>query len=682
MSKNNSKVNLDNMPSMEELLSAQQETSNYSEGSIVSGKVVTKTDKGVLLDIGYKAEGFIDRQDIKNWETIEIGDVMDVFLEQIEDEENTPVISVQKAELQKAWDRIVSENEEGGLIEGVIRSRVKGGLIVDVGVEAFLPGSQVDLAPVRNLDDFVGRQEQFKILKINAERRNIVLSRRDLLEQERTRQRAKLLEELQPKQIRRGIVKNITDFGAFVDLNGMDGLLHITDMSWGRVSHPSEVVKQGDEIEVMILDVDRERQRVSLGLKQKEGNPWDTVDVKYPKDTRIKGRVVNVMPYGAFVELEEGIEGLIHVSEMSWTKKVNRASDILTIGDEVEAMVLDVNKTDRKISLGLRQTQPNPWEVIKERFPKGTRIKGKVRNMTGYGAFVQIQDDIDGMIHVSDMSWIRKISHPSEILQKGMEVEAVILEVDAESQRISLSMKKLTDDPWQAIQDKYQVGQVVEGKVTKLASFGAFIELDGGIDGLIHISELSNEHVNRVKDVVQIGDVVKAKVKNINTDERRIGLSLKDVDDTAAQAAEDTPPVAASPRPDHGGLGTIGGMLDDALLKAQQEDSKPAEAEAETDEVDDDEIAAPVPAADAAPATPAADAPAAAPEADAPAAAPAADAPAADAAAPAADAADAAAPAAAPAADAPAADAAAPAADAADAADAAAPAADADMANS
>ncbi|HQL87557.1 MAG TPA: 30S ribosomal protein S1, partial [Lentisphaeria bacterium] len=620
MSKNNSKVNLDNMPSMEELLSAQQETSNYSEGSIVSGKVVTKTDKGVLLDIGYKAEGFIDRQDIKNWETIEIGDVMDVFLEQIEDEENTPVISVQKAELQKAWDRIVSENEEGGLIEGVIRSRVKGGLIVDVGVEAFLPGSQVDLAPVRNLDDFVGRQEQFKILKINAERRNIVLSRRDLLEQERTRQRAKLLEELQPKQIRRGIVKNITDFGAFVDLNGMDGLLHITDMSWGRVSHPSEVVKQGDEIEVMILDVDRERQRVSLGLKQKEGNPWDTVDVKYPKDTRIKGRVVNVMPYGAFVELEEGIEGLIHVSEMSWTKKVNRASDILTIGDEVEAMVLDVNKTDRKISLGLRQTQPNPWEVIKERFPKGTRIKGKVRNMTGYGAFVQIQDDIDGMIHVSDMSWIRKISHPSEILQKGMEVEAVILEVDAESQRISLSMKKLTDDPWQAIQDKYQVGQVVEGKVTKLASFGAFIELDGGIDGLIHISELSNEHVNRVKDVVQIGDVVKAKVKNINTDERRIGLSLKDVDDTAAQAAEDTPPVAASPRPDHGGLGTIGGMLDDALLKAQQEDSKPAEAEAETDEVDDDEIAAPVPAADAAPATPAADAPAAAPAADAPAA--------------------------------------------------------------
>jgi len=630
MSKNNSKVNLDNMPSMEELLNAQQETSSYTEGSIVSGKVVTKTDKGVLLDIGYKAEGFIDRQDLKNWEAVEIGDVMDVFLEQIEDEENTPVISVQKAELQKAWDRIVSENEEGGLIEGIIRSRVKGGLIVDVGVEAFLPGSQVDLAPVRNLDDFVGRQEQFKILKINAERRNIVLSRRDLLEQERAKQRAKLLDELQPKQIRRGVVKNITDFGAFVDLNGMDGLLHITDMSWGRVSHPSEVVKQGDEIEVMILDVDRERQRVSLGLKQKEGNPWDTVDVKYPKDTRIKGRVVNVMPYGAFVELEEGIEGLIHVSEMSWTKKVNRASDILNIGDEVEAMVLDVNKTDRKISLGLRQTQPNPWEVIKERFPKGTRIKGKVRNMTGYGAFVQIQDDIDGMIHVSDMSWIRKISHRSEILQKGMEVEAVILEVDAESQRISLSMKKLTDDPWQAIQNKYQVGQVVEGKVTKLASFGAFVELDGGIDGLIHISELSNEHVNRVKDVVQIGDVVKARVKNINTDERRIGLSLKEVDDAAAQVAEDVTPVAASPRPDLGGLGAIGGMLDDALQKAQQDDSKPEAEESDAD-------AAPAADADAAPAADADTAPAA--DADAAPAADADTAPAADAdTAPAADA--------------------------------------------
>jgi len=567
MSKNN--INLEDMPSMEELLGGQTNV-NFQENTLVKGRVAEKTDKGVLLDIGYKAEALVDRQEIKNWDTIQVGDELEVYLEQIEDEENIPVVSIHKAELQKAWDSIVANYEEGGLIKGTIRNRVKGGLIVDVGVEAFLPGSQVDLGPARNLDDYVGKQEDFKILKINAERRNIVLSRRELLEAARAEQRAKLMDELIPKQIRRSVVKNITEFGAFVDLNGMDGLLHITDMSWGRVSHPSEVVKVGEEIEVMILEVDRERQRVSLGLKQKEGNPWDTVDVKYPKDSRIKGRVVNVMPYGAFVELEEGIEGLIHVSEMSWTKKVNRASDILHEGDEVEAVVLDVNKEDRKISLGLRQTQSNPWEVIKERYPKGTRIKGKVRNMTGYGAFVQIQDDIDGMIHVSDMSWIRKINHPSEVLQKGMEVEAVILDVDADHQRISLSMKKLTDDPWQTIQNKYQVGDVVEGKITKLASFGAFVELEGGIDGLIHISELSDERVNRVKDVVQVGDTVKARVKNINTDERRIGLSMKD----ATEGSEIPTSLAALHSNTGNDLGGLGGMLDDAFQRAQEETEK------------------------------------------------------------------------------------------------------------
>ena len=585
MSKNN--INLEDMPSMEELLGGQTNV-NFQENTLVKGRVAEKTDKGVLLDIGYKAEALVDRQEIKNWDTIQVGDELEVYLEQIEDEENIPVVSIHKAELQKAWDSIVANYEEGGLIKGTIRNRVKGGLIVDVGVEAFLPGSQVDLGPARNLDDYVGKQEDFKILKINAERRNIVLSRRELLEAARAEQRAKLMDELIPKQIRRGVVKNITEFGAFVDLNGMDGLLHITDMSWGRVSHPSEVVKVGEEIEVMILEVDRERQRVSLGLKQKEGNPWDTVDVKYPKDSRIKGRVVNVMPYGAFVELEEGIEGLIHVSEMSWTKKVNRASDILHEGDEVEAVVLDVNKEDRKISLGLRQTQSNPWEVIKERYPKGTRIKGKVRNMTGYGAFVQIQDDIDGMIHVSDMSWIRKINHPSEVLQKGMEVEAVILDVDADHQRISLSMKKLTDDPWQTIQNKYQVGDVVEGKITKLASFGAFVELEGGIDGLIHISELSDERVNRVKDVVQVGDTVKARVKNINTDERRIGLSMKD----ATEGSEIPTSLAALHSNTGNDLGGLGGMLDDAFQRAQEETEKATDV-APADEDDKATAAAP-----------------------------------------------------------------------------------------
>ena len=563
-------IDLENMSSMEDLLK-QSGNADINEDKIVNGRVAEKNDKGILLDIGFKAEAFIDKAELgEKWDTVKTGDLLEVYLEQMEDEENVPSVSLHKAELQKSWDSIEQNYKEGDLIKGTIKSRVKGGLIVDVGVEAFLPGSQVDLGAVRNLDDFLGKEEEFKILKINAERRNIVLSRRELLEAVRAEQRATLLNELVPKTIRRGVVKNITEFGAFVDLNGMDGLLHITDMSWKRISHPSEVVHVGQELEVMILDVDKERQRVSLGLKQKDGNPWDTVDVKYPKGSRVKGRVVNVMPYGAFVELEEGIEGLVHVSEMSWTKKVNKASDVLKEGDEVEAVVLEVSKENRKISLGLRQCQENPWKVIKERFPKGTRIKGVVRNMTGYGAFVQIQDDIDGMIHVSDMSWIRKVNNPSEILHKGMEVEAVILEVDDVNQRISLSMKKLTDDPWQTIQNKYKVGDIVEGKVTKLASFGAFVELEGGIDGLIHISELSDEHVARVKDAVNIGDTVRARVKNISTEERRIGLSLRDVDGDASGAVTRTEPGEA--------LGDFGSALSDAI-SASKEDAAPAEAD-------------------------------------------------------------------------------------------------------
>ncbi len=567
-----SNIDLENMESMDMLLGDSMSAGSLKEGRIETGRIAEKNENGILLDIGLKAESFIPKSEFPTtWDDLQVGGTLDVFLEQLEDEDSSPVVSVHKAELQKAWDNIVSQYNEGDLIKGTIMSRVKGGLIVNVGVEAFLPGSQVDIGPVRNLEDYLGKQEEFKVIKINAERRNIVLSRRELLEAARMEQRAALMDELIPKTIRRGVVKNITEFGAFVDLNGMDGLLHITDMSWGRVSDPHEVVKVGDEIEVMILEVDKERQRVSLGLKQKEGNPWDTVDLKYPKDSRVHGKVVNVMPYGAFIELEEGIEGLIHVSEMSWTKKITRASDMLQIGEEVDAIVLGVSKEDRKISLGLRQAQANPWEVIKDRFPKGTRIKGKVRNMTGYGAFVQIQDDVDGMIHVSDMSWTRKVNHPSEVLQKGMEVEAVILEVDAENQRISLSMKKLTDDPWQNIQNKYLIGDTVEGKVTKLASFGAFVELEGGIDGLIHISELSGERVNRVKDVVQVGDMVKARVKNISIEDRRIGLSMKDDSedsDSSAAAAPASAPVSSSPS--GGNLGGFGHALD-AALKASDE---------------------------------------------------------------------------------------------------------------
>ena len=571
-----SNIDLENIVSMEELLSDSMPVGALKEGRIETGRIAEKNENGILLDIGLKAESFIPKSDFpNNWEELEVGGDLEVFLELLEDEDSAPVVSVHKAELQRAWDKILSNYGEGDLIKGNIVNRVKGGLIVDVGVEAFLPGSQIDIGPVRNLEDYLGKEDEFKIIKISGERRNIVLSRREILEEARAEQRAVLLEELEPMTIRRGKVKNITDFGAFVDLDGMDGLLHITDMSWGRVSDPHEFVQVGDEIDVMILEVDKERQRVSLGLKQKEGNPWDTVDVKYPQESRIRGRVVNVMPYGAFIELEEGIEGLVHVSEMSWTKKITRAGDVLQIGEEVDAVVLSVSKEERKISLGLRQAMPNPWEIIKEQFPQGTRIKGKVRNMTGYGAFVQIQGDIDGMIHISDMSWTRKVNHPSEVLQRGQEVEAVILEVDAENQRISLSMKKLTEDPWQNIQIKYGIGDTVEGKVSKLASFGAFVELEGGIDGLIHISELSDERVNRVKDVVQVGDTVKAKVKNISIEDRRIGLSLKDGLDEDADVYTRRGAAASASSDDLGGF-------DQALDEAFQDFDDEGDEDTET----------------------------------------------------------------------------------------------------
>ncbi len=520
-------VELDNLPSMDSLM-GEAETGNFSQGTMISGRVVGKTDNAVLVDIGYKAEGMIPRDEFNDFRAVEIGEMIDVFIDMLEDDDdNMPVLSVRKAELQKAWDNIVGNYPEGSRIKGEIKRRVKGGLIVDVGVDAFLPGSQVDVGPVRNLEDFLGLKEEFKILKINGERRNIVVSRREIIAAARAEQRTELLQTLAVGQIRRGMVKNITDFGAFIDLNGLDGLLHITDMSWGRISHPSEVVKVGQELEVMVLDIDLGKQRVSLGLKQRDGNPWDDVDLKYAINSRVRGRVVNVLPYGAFVELEQGVEGLIHVSEMSWTRRVTKASDVLNVGDEVEAVVLDVQKGNRKISLGLRQTQENPWEILAEKFPKGSKVQGEVRNMTSYGAFVQIQDDIDGMIHVSDMSWTRKINHPSEMLEKGQEVEAVVLDIDPSQQRISLGLKQLSQDPWSAIENHFRVGDTVEGMVTKITSFGAFVKLRDDIEGLLHISQLSQDHVKRVKDVINVGDTVNARVVKIDIEERRIGLSLK-----------------------------------------------------------------------------------------------------------------------------------------------------------
>ena len=498
---------------------------NFSEGSIVNGHVLAVRPNEVLVDIGYKSEGVLPLDEFR--EPATVGEQIEVMLVRLEDDNGMVVLSKRRAEEQRNWDRVLADYVEGGIIKGFIKSRVKGGMIVDVGVDAFLPGSQVDVMPYRGAEDIPAEAMDFKIIKINRERRNIVLSRRELIEDRRREQKKVLLSEIQIGQTRRGVVKNITDFGAFVDLNGMDGLLHITDMSWGRVTHPSEVVKVGQELEVMILDVDREKERISLGIKQRMPNPWDDIERKYPVGTRVSGKVVNLVPYGAFVEIEEGVEGMVHVSEISWTKRVAKAADALAVGQEVQAIVLNVNKEEQKISLGIRQTEMNPWQKAGEKYPIGTRVRGQVRNFTNYGAFVQLEEGIDGMIHVSDMSWTRKVNHPSELLKKGDEVEAVILEVDPQQQRISLGLKQAQTDPWSSIAGKFKVGQIVKGKVSKLASFGAFVEIEEGIDGLVHISQISDDRVQKVKDALQPGQEVEARVIKIDPVERRIGLSIK-----------------------------------------------------------------------------------------------------------------------------------------------------------
>ncbi|MBU4365702.1 MAG: 30S ribosomal protein S1 [Verrucomicrobia bacterium] len=501
---------------------------NFKEGSIVPGKVVEVRNNEVLVDIGYKSEGLIAGEEFRDLATLKPGDPVEVVLEQIEDDDGKIILSKTKAEQQRMWDNVLSSSEEGSVLEGEIKSRVKGGLIVDVsGVKGFLPGSQLDIVPVRNLDDYLGKRFEFKVMKIDRERRNIVLSRRDLIEQRRREKRKGLLTDIKVGQLRSGLVKNITDFGAFIDLGGLDGLLHITDMSWGRVSHPSKVLKVGETTEVVILGIDFEKERVSLGLKQKTPNPWDNIESKFPVGNRVHGKVVNLVPYGAFVEIEEGVEGLVHVSEISWIQRVGRASDVLNIGQEVDAVVLNINRADQKISLGIRQTTANPWDTVREKYPVGSRITGIVRNFTSYGAFVELQEGIDGMIHVSDMSWTRKVNHPSEILKKADTVDVVVLEVDPSNQRISLGLKQAQSDPWSSIADRYKVGQKVTGKVSKLASFGAFIGLEEGIDGLVHISQIGEQHVEKVRDALKVGQEVTARVVKIDPIERRIGLSIK-----------------------------------------------------------------------------------------------------------------------------------------------------------
>jgi small subunit ribosomal protein S1 len=499
----------------------------FAAGSIVKGYIIEVRPKEVLVDIGYKSEGVIAGNEFDDIKAVKAGDEIDVLIEKLEDKDGMVVLSKEKAEFKKNWERILTICNEGGIINGKVKAIVKGGLLVNIGVEAFLPASQIDVATPKNLLQYVGNAYDFKVVKINQERQNIVLSRRELIEQERTERRQKLLTDMTPGDIRKGTVKNITDFGAFIDLNGIDGLLHITDMSWGRIGHPSEILKVGQDLDVVVLDINREKERVSLGLKQKLANPWDSIEQKYPVGAKVKGKVVNLVPYGAFVELEPGVEGLVHVTELSWTKRVAKPADVLKPDQEIEAVVLGINREEQKISLGLRQLEANPWDKAMEKYPTGTHVKGKIRNLTSYGAFIELEEGLDGMIHVSDISWTRKINHPSEVLKKGDEVEAIVLEVDKTNQRIAVGIKQLGTDPWENIDNLYKIGDLVTGQVSKLASFGAFIGLQHEIDGLVHISQISEERVDKIKNVLKVGQEVTARVIKIDKADRRIGLSVK-----------------------------------------------------------------------------------------------------------------------------------------------------------
>jgi small subunit ribosomal protein S1 len=499
-------------------------------GDIVKGRVVEVQEDYVLVDINYKSEGLIPISEFRvvdGARDIEVGSEVEVYIDRIENENGMVVLSKDKADMLRAWNDIsrAAENEE--VIEGTIIAKVKGGLSVDIGVKAFLPGSQIDLRPVRNIDAYIGKRYKFKVIKFNKKRGNIVLSRRALLEEERESLRTQTLDAMKEGSVVQGVVKNITDYGAFIDLGGMDGLLHITDMSWGRVKHPSEILNVGDEIEVKVLKFDNEKERVSLGLKQLKADPWEAVAAEFTVGKKVKGKVVSLTDYGAFVELSEGVEGLIHVSEMSWTKRVKHPSQILKVGDEVDVQVLEIDGANRRISLGMKQLETNPWVELKESYQPGTIIEGEVKSITDFGVFIGVDEGIDGMIHISDFSWTKRINHPSEMFKKGDKVRAVVLGVDIENERFSLGLKQLEQDPWANIEDKYKIGSQYDVKVVKLADFGAFVELESDIEGLIHISELSTKRVEKVDEAVKVGDVLRAEIITIDRDSRKIGLSAK-----------------------------------------------------------------------------------------------------------------------------------------------------------
>ena len=526
---------------------------------IVEGKIIRIDDEFVLVDVGYKSEGMIPRNE---WEPEdpdqpEVGQVIRVLVEDVEDSQGwlddrgMIVLSKRKAEKIEKWMKVMETVHEGDVVSGLVTRKIKGGLLVDIGVNVFLPASQVDIRRPHDIGEYIGKTIECMVLKIDEARRNIVVSRRSLIESQRAEKKAELLKKLEVGQVRKGIVKNIADFGAFVDLGGIDGLLHITDMSWGRINHPSEMVKIDDELEVVVLHIDYEKEKIALGLKQRQASPWENVAAKYPVGSVVKGTVVNVMSYGAFVKLEDGIEGLVHISEMSWTKRISHPSELVNIDDSIDVVVLRIDEQKQEISLGMKQTQSNPWEKVSDKYPTGSMVKGKVRNLTNYGAFIEIEEGIDGLLHVSDMSWTRKISHPSELVEKGQELECKVLSVDQERRRIALGLKQLDEDPWSTdIPNRYQQGQLVKGKVTKITNFGVFVGLEDGLEGLLHISELSDQKIENPQDVVNVGDEIEVKVLRVDTEERKIGLSRKRVEwaEEAEAAAEANGSSTASSR--------------------------------------------------------------------------------------------------------------------------------------
>jgi small subunit ribosomal protein S1 len=505
-------------------------TGELKEGEVVKGTVIAVYKDYVVVDIGYKSEGQVPLNEFANASgviAVKPGDPIEVLLESRENDTGMVVLSKEKADKMRIWDEISAACERDELVEGVIIGRVKGGLAVDIGVKAFLPGSQVDLRPIRNLDKLIGERFKFKVIKFNKKRGNIVLSRRALLEKEREELKKGTLEKLRENVVLTGVVKNLTDYGAFIDLGGIDGLLHITDMSWGRVQHPSEMLNVGDEIRVVVLKFDPATERVSLGLKQIQEDPWAVAEDKFPVGTRVKGKVVSITDYGAFIELYPGVEGLVHISEMSWTKRVKHPSKLLAVGDQVEALVLDVDAKNKRISLGMKQIEANPWTILEDKYPIGSVIRGQVKNVTDFGVFVGVEEGIDGLVHISDMSWVKHVKHPSDVFKKGDEVEAVVLNIDVENERFSLGIKQLSQDPWSTLTERFPIGTKITGKVTKTTDFGAFVEIEPGIEGLVHVSEMKEERVEKPSDVVKDGDEVTVKVIDIDPNERKVSLSMK-----------------------------------------------------------------------------------------------------------------------------------------------------------